>query len=121
MAISQSEPLAPQTYLVPNVGGATIAVNNLGTAGVQVVPADQGRKSITFANPNINGAVNILVFQMTDISGNSLAGTTFAAPGGGWPLVPGGVITFTGDCQGAWGAVAASGTTNGLTAISSRS
>ena len=113
-------PLASQNYVVPNVGGATTAVGNLGAAPVQVVGADQARKSITFTNPNLVGNVNILVFQMLDASGNAL-GPTFAAPGGGWALFPGGTITFSGDCQGAWGAVAQSGATNGLTVISSRS
>lgn len=121
MAVSNAEPLAPQTYVVPNVGGVTTAVNNVATAGAQVIAADPSRRKITFANPNIVGNVNLLVFQMVDVNGASLAGVTFASPGGGWPLVPGGIITFDGDCQGAWGAVAQSGGTNGLSVISSRS
>ena len=121
MAVQGVEPLAPQNYSIPNVGGITTAVNNLGIAGEQVIAADPQRRSITFANPNIVGNINLLVFQMADASGNSLVGTTFAAPGGGWPLLPGAIITFSGDVQGAWGAVAQSGAANGLTVISSRS
>lgn len=120
MAIANAEPLAPQNYRVPNVGGITTAVNNVGTTGAQVIAADPQRKSITFGNPNIVGSINLLVFQMLDASGAALS-PTFAAPGGGWPLLPGGILTFTGDVQGAWGAVAASGSANGLTVISSRS
>ena len=121
MAIATSEPLAPQSYTVPNTGGITTALNHVGTTGAQVIAADPQRRSITFANPNIVGNINLLVFQMLDASGNSLAATSFAAPGGGWPLLPGAVMTFSGDVQGAWGAVAQSGSANGLTVISSKS
>ncbi len=119
MALSVSEPLAPQTYVVPNVGGVTTAVNNVGIVGAQVIGADPQRKSISFANPNLVTQTSLLVFQMTDANGNALA-PTFATPGGGWPVLAGGIITFTGDCQGAWGAVAQGGATNGLSVISSR-
>lgn len=121
MSVSGVEPLAPQNYAIPNLGGITTAVNNLGVAGAQVIGPDAQRRSITFANPNIVGNINLLVFQMLDAAGASLAGVTFATPGGGWPLLPGAIITFSGDVQGAWGAVAQSGVTGGLTVISSRS
>ena len=121
MAVANAEPLAPQTYSVPNVGGVTTAVNNVGTVGAQVIAADPQRKKITFANPNIASNVNLLVFQMVDVNGNSLVGITFAAPGGGWPLLPGGIIIFEGDVQGAWGVVGQSAGPSGLTVISSRS
>lgn len=122
MSVSAVEPLAPQNYSVPNVGGVTVAVNNLGAVGVQVIGPDPQRKSITFTNPNLVGNINVLVFPMLDGNGNSLAGVTFALPGGGTPLVPGGIITFSGEsANGAWGAVAQSGVANGLTVIPSRS
>lgn len=118
--MAASEPLAPQTYLVPNVGGTTTAVNNVSGTPAQAIAADPARKSITFGNPNTVGQVTLLVFQMQNAAGGALA-PTFAAPGGGWPLAPGAILTFEGDVQGAWGAVAQSGTTNGLSIISSRS
>lgn len=120
MTIAAAEPLAPQTYLVPNVGGITLAANNIGTAGAQVIGTDPQRKSISFGNPNVTGAVALLVFQMLDANGNALS-PTFASPGGGWPVLPGGILKFTGDVQGAWGAVAASGGANGISVMSSRS
>lgn len=121
MAVSMNEPLAPQNYTVPSAGGGTVAVNNLGTTGIQVIGADQTRKSITFVNPNIASNINVLVFQTADVNGSSLLGTTFSAPGGGSAIVPGGQITFTGDCaQTAWGAVAQSSSNQGLTVITSR-
>lgn len=120
VAFNTQVPLASLNIVVPNVGGISTALNNISTVPAQVIGPDQGRKSITFANPNVVGSgVALLVFQMTDVNGNSLA-PTFASPGGGVPLLPGALLTFTGDCQGAWGSVAQSGPTNGLTVFSSR-
>ena len=116
-----SEPIIAQNYSIPNVGGTTVALNNVGTVGAQVIAADPQRKKISFINPNMVGNVNLLVFQMTGANGNSLAGVTFASPGGGTPVLPGGMVQFEGDVQGAWGAVAQSGMTNGITVIPSRS
>ena len=120
MAVSGVEPLAQQSYYVPNIGGVTTALNNVGTAGAQVISPDPQRRTITFCNPNIVGNVNLMVFQMLDVNGNAVA-PTFAAPGGGWTVFPGAFLTFSGDCQGAWGAIAQTGLANGLTIISSRS
>lgn len=120
MALAVSEPLAPQNYIVPNVGGATTAVNNIGGAGAQVIGIQASRKSITFGNPNTVGQVTLLVYQMLKADGTANA-PTFAAPGGGWPLLPGGMLTFTGEVQGAWGAVAQTGGANGISVISSGS
>ena len=118
VAFNTQVPLAQLGYTVPNVGGITTALNNIGTGG-QVIGPDQARKSITFINPNVVTNTNLLVYQTTDASGNALA-PTFASPGGGIPVLPGALITITGDCQGAWGAVAQSGTTRSLTILSSR-
>lgn len=118
-ALTVTEPRAPQTYTVPNVDGATTISNTVGTTGAQVIALDTSRNSITFANPNLTGQVSLLVYQMKDATGAALA-PTFAAPGGGWPLLPGAILTFTGDVQGAWGAVAQSGAANGVSVLSSR-
>ncbi len=32
-----AEPLVPQNYVIPNTGGITVAVNNVGTSGAQVI------------------------------------------------------------------------------------
>ncbi len=120
MAVSISEPQAPQNYMVPNAGGGTTALNAVGTAGAQVIAADPTRKSITFINPNLTSQNNLIVFQMADVNGNSLAGTTFAAPGGGLPIIAAGLVIVTGDAaQSAWGAVA-SANGSGLTIMTSR-
>lgn len=114
------EPLIRQNQVIPNVTGTTIAINNLGSSsGLQVVGTDQARKSITFHNPNISSNINVLVYQLGTLSGGSNA-PTFASPGGGWVILPGATLTFTGDIQGAWGAIAASSSNNALTAIVSR-
>jgi hypothetical protein len=114
-------PLAQLSLSVPiTLTGATVAVNNLGTGSVQVIAADQNRKTIYFHNPNVAGQVNVLVCQALDINGNALT-ASFSTPGGGWVILPGDTLAITGDVQGAWLATAQSGTTNGLTVFSSRS
>jgi hypothetical protein len=115
-----SMPVISQNYSVPNVGGNSLGVNNIGSvSNVQVIPQDQARKSITFHNPNVGGNINILVSQTVDANGNALA-PTFASPGGGYVIFPGGTYTFTGDIQGAWQAIAQSSSNQGLTISSSR-
>ena len=120
MTVSINEPLAPQNYIVPFAGGGFLGVNTLGTAAIQVIPADPTRMSISFINPNMVTNINVAVFPVADINGNSLLGTTFGQ-GGGAPLVPGGIITFVGDsARLAWAAVAASSSNVGLTIVPSR-
>ena len=121
MSVSTSMPVIGQNYSVPNVGGNSLGVNNVGSSvNVKVIAADPGRQSITFHNPNVAGSgVNVLISQTVDANGNALA-PTFAAPGGGYVMLPGTTYTFTGDIQGAWQAIAQSGSTNGLTIASSR-
>lgn len=121
MAVTASNPVIDQNYSIPNVGGNSLGVNNIGNgANIAVIGIDQARKSITFHNPNVAGSgVNVLISQKVDANGNALA-PTFASPGGGYVLFPGATYTFTGDIQGAWQAIAQSGTTNGLTISSSR-
>ena len=121
MSVSQSEPQAPQNYMVPNAGGGFLGSNGVGIAATQVIAADPTRRSITFANPNLTSQDTLLVFPVTDINGNSLLGVTYASPGGGFPIVPGGVVTFTGDAaQAAWAAVASANANNGITIVTSR-
>ena len=121
MATSMSEPLAPQNYTVPFAGGGFLGSNAIGVAAAQVIAADATRKSITFTNPNTTTQIALMVFPVTDINGNSLLGVTFASPGGGFPIVPGGAVTFNGDAARlAWAAVAASSANLGLTVVTSR-
>jgi len=40
-----AEPLVPQNYVIPNTGGITVAVNDVGTSGTQAIGADQTRNS----------------------------------------------------------------------------
>jgi len=117
-AFNTSLPLNQQNFVIPNTGGATIALNNVGTAGAQVIGPDQSRKSISFGNPN--ASVTLYVYQTVDINGNAL-NPSVGSPGGAWPIFAGAILTWTGDIQGAWGAFAASGSTNGLSVLSSRS
>ena len=96
---------------------STVAFANLGTSPSNVIAADSTRGAITFHNPNLTSTTNVsvLLYPTTDLNGNSLS-PTFSAPGGGYVLLGGGEKTFRGaDAAAAWDAVAASGSTNGLT------
>lgn len=97
-------------------GGKTTAVNNLGTASVQVIAANPSRMKITFHNP---GTVDVLVAMAKNAAGAALA-PTFSARGGGFLIYAnGGEKSFDGECQLAWVAVAASGSGNPLTIVES--
>jgi len=118
----------------PTSGGKVYAFNNLGTSPEVVAPANSKRTQISFDNP---GAVDIIVFPVlvqalnpTWTSGSNLDGNTSissvvlapttAALGGGYRIYGnGGSRTITGECQGAWQALAISGSGNPLTVTDS--
>lgn len=107
-------PLIAQNYLVPNVLGSTVQRNNLGISPSTVLALNQSRQSVIFHNP---GSVNILVAQALDSAGATLV-VSFASPGGGFVIYPGGMLTVTGNAaQGGWQACAASGSTGALTIL----
>ena len=111
----------------PTSGGKVYAYNNLGASPEVVAPANQPTQ-ITFHNP---GSVNVYVFpsSVQNVPGTSpgstngqpnLANTTLtpslAALGGGFLIYAnGGQITLTGECQGAYQALAYTGSANPLT------
>jgi hypothetical protein len=66
-------------------------------------------------NPGINA---LYIYPMTQANGQPLA-PTLASLGGTFEIVPAALITFTGECQVAWGALAAAGSTNPLTIMES--
>lgn len=118
MGLTYVEPTIQQNYAIPNVNGNVLASNAVTNAGnTQVIAADPQRRSITFHNPN--SANSLLVSPTQDANGNAL-NPSFAAPGGGYLIYPGGFLPLTGDIQGAWQAIASAGTTNGMTVSSSR-
>lgn len=102
-------------------GGKIYAFNNISTAPQVVAPANPARVSITFHNP---GAVNIYIapsivqaLNSIPVSITNQALTPSPTALGGCFLVyaNGGQITLTGECQGAFQAFAATGSTNALT------
>ena len=100
-------------------GGRTLAYNNIATSPQQVVGANPQRQSIFFHNP---GTVDIFI-----------APATVQNTGSDVPLVPsnaalggcirvfanGGSLKIEGECQKAYQAFAATGSTNALTVIDS--
>lgn len=103
-------------------GGKVRAYNAITTAAATVAPANPSRQKITFHNP---GTVDIFIAPTTafaSISATSpvaLAPTTSALGGCFRVYGNGGTLEISGECQGAWQAFAASGTTNALTVMDS--
>lgn len=102
-------------------GGKFYAYNNISNAGpIPVAPVNQNRVAITFWNP---GSQTIYIAPAIVISlanpANQALTPSLAALGGCVPVLPGGWISFQGECQGAFQALAAAGTTNPLTVIDS--
>jgi hypothetical protein len=96
-------------------GGKVTPVNNVGTSPAQVVGANPQRQSITFTNP---GTVNLYIAPMVTAAGVALV-PSLAALGGCFIVFPGGFLVITGECQGAFQALAASGASNPLTVMES--
>lgn len=107
----------------PANGGKIYAYNAITNAGGQTVaPVNTSRTSITFFNP---GTVDIYIGPVTvlDSNGSNTTLVLSLVTKGGSIIVfaNGGSLTITGECQGAWQAIAASGTTNPLTVMDSNS
>ena len=120
----------------PMSGGKVYAFNNLGTSPINVAPANSARTSITFDNP---GSVDVIVFPVQvqavnsvpnsigpptgsgSISNQTLTPTTSALGGGIRIYGNGGSRTITGECSGAWQALAISGSGNPFTVTDSNS
>jgi len=96
-------------------GGKVYAVNNLTTSPIVVIGANSARQKITFINP---GTITIYVNPAIDGNGAAL-NPSVSSLGGSMPVYSGAYVMIEGECQGAWEAFAASGTTNPLTIMDS--
>lgn len=112
-------PGAPQAFASAS-GGKIRAYNNISTTPAVVAPANTGRQKITFHNP---GDVDIFIAPslVVNSSGASVAlSPTTSALGGCWRVFSnGGALEITGECQGAWQAFSASGSSKPLTVMDS--
>jgi hypothetical protein len=100
-------------------GGKVRAFNNISTTPQQLIGIASERQSITVHNP---GTVDIYFAPATVIvAGVEVTLTPSLAALGGCFLIfaNGGSLVITGECQKAWQAFAASGTTNALTVMTS--
>lgn len=101
-------------------GGKVYAYNAITTIAAVVAPTNPSRTQITFHNP---GTVDIFVAPSTVLNsaGSAVAlSPTTAALGGCFRIFAnGGALVIGGECQKAWQAFAASGTTNALTVMDS--
>lgn len=110
---------SPQAFASAS-GGKIRAYNAVTTTPAVVAPANAFRQKITFHNP---GTVDIFIAPslVVNAAGASVAlSPTTSALGGCWRVFSnGGALEIAGECQGAWQAFAASGTTNALTVMDS--
>lgn len=114
MGLIQTGPGSPLAFGAAS-GGKVTPVNNLATVWVQVIAINANRQSITFHNPGTN---TIYIGMMFTVVGSLLA-PTLSSLGGTFALLPGATMTFTGECQLAWGAIAATASNNPLTIMES--
>ncbi len=114
----------PQAFNGAN-GGKIYGYNNITNASnTTVAPANPSRQKITFHNP---GTQDIFISQTliqntvgtspTNPTDTAFAPTTSALGGTFRVFANGGQLEVTGECQKAWQALAASGTTNPLTVV----
>lgn len=101
-------------------GGKINFFNTISTAAQPVVLANPQRQKITFHNP---GTVDLYIAPALALNaaGQNVAFTPALGSLGGCFLVfaNGGTLVVEGECQGAWQALSASGTTNPLTVMDS--
>jgi hypothetical protein len=80
------------------VSGATV-----GTVGAQVIAGNAARVSISFENP---GSGSLFVYPVTNAAGAPNTPSN-ANPAGSFVVMPGAMLTISGECQLAWGSFAA--------------
>jgi len=116
----------PQTFSSAS-GGKVYGYNNISSVALVVVAqANPARQKITFHNPGTQDVFigpllvqNILGTAPTTPSNVPLS-PDLSHLGGCWRVYAnGGTLEITGECQGAWQAFAADGSTNPLTVMES--
>lgn len=126
MGIISNSTGSPGTVTGAN-GGKTYGYNNISNASPLIVAqANPSRQSIIFHNPGtqdifiapqfVQGVLGTAPTSPTNVA---LTPTTALLGGTFRVFANGGQLTLGGECQGAWQALAASGTTNPLTVIES--
>lgn len=128
MGIISTGPGSPLAFSSAS-GGKVYGYNNINeTTGIVVVQANPSRQKITFHNPGANDIFiapsvvqNVLGTAPTNPSNVALVITNAALGGSRRVYGNGGTLEITGECQGAYQALAVTGagTTNPLTVTDS--
>jgi hypothetical protein len=92
--------------------GGKVTAANPGTSGAQVVGPNTARQSLLFHNP---GPSIVFVYPLLNATGGANTPTN-VNPAGAFLVLPGALLTVSGEIQGAWGAFGASGS-NDLTIL----
>jgi hypothetical protein len=100
----------------PASGGKVSAFNTIGSSPIQVLAPNQYRMSLTFHVPSTGN--DILVAPVLNANGAALTISTVLL-GGGFRIFAGGTLILTGECQGAWQALAITGANQSLTVMES--
>lgn len=107
-------------------GGKVYGYNNIATTPIVVANINAARQKITFHNPGTNDILvgpsfvqNVLGTAPTTPSNVAFAPTTSNYGGCFRVYANGGTLTIEGECQGAWQALATTGSTNPLTVMES--
>lgn len=112
MGIIQTNPGSPLTVSGAS-GGKVYAYNAITTTPGNVAPANPARQTIIFHNP---GTVDIFVGPASAFTSATATTPTTLTPtssnyGGCFRIFAnGGTVQLTGECQGVWQALSASGT-----------
>lgn len=125
MGIISTGPGSPLAFSSAS-GGKVYGYNNISTTPAIVALANTSRQKITFHNPGTNDIfigpllVNNTVGS-TPTSGAAVAFVPTTTNYGGCFRVyaNGGTLSIEGECQGAWQALATTGSTNQLTVMDS--
>jgi len=106
----------------PTSGGKVYSIQNLGPTGSQVLAANPSRTSVTFHNPATGTGTPVpYIYVYPQVLANGTANpANLNLPGGSFVIFPGGLLTLTGEVQGAWSAfTSVSGTVTQLTVMES--
>jgi len=126
MGLISTGPGSPLSFSAAS-GGKIYGYNNISNvASIVVAQANPGRQKITFHNPGTQDIFigpsflqNILGTAPTTPANAAFTPTTSLYGGTFRVYANGGTLVVEGECQGAWQALAVSGTTNPLTVMES--
>ena len=125
MGLISTGPGSPLSFSSAS-GGKVYGYNNIATTPIVVANSNPARQKIMFHNPGTNDIFigpsyvqNVLGTAPTQPANVTFVPTTTNYGGCFRVYANGGTLTIEGECQGAWQALATTGSTNPLTVMES--